>query len=271
MGFVLDPDQDHPVYEELWRHAFTPRRSSGAARIGRAVRVKGFSTLVGDRNGAALRKALVDGRHRVRLGLARILSVPASPSSGATAAVVKSVAAHFTAEWIVERFSPRVVVVLRHPFNAVSSRLQLGWGPRTAAGILADPRAAERFRRSFGLDVPPVPDSPLGRQAWQVGLLTSLYEAIAARHPDWVVVTHEDMCVNPVDSFRALSQRVGLGWSDRAAEEVLRSNRPGSGYETNRVASGLADRWRERFAPQEIEEMAAILRRFPIRTWEALV
>lgn len=177
--------------------------------------------------------------------------------------VVKSVHAPLAVEWVAGLRPVKVVVVRRNPFNVVSSYLRLGWRDSRleANPALRDGRAGYSW-------VPPLePDaSPLARVAWQVGVFTAALDLAAQRNPHWHVVSHEDLCGDPEGRFRALCADLGLGWAPAVTEFLTASNRPGEGLVTNRVAAEQPDRWRRCLTPEQADEIAAVLGRFPALT-----
>jgi Sulfotransferase family len=173
--------------------------------------------------------------------------------------MVKSVHAALALEWLAERFSPRVVVVLRHPLNIVASYLEFGW---LDAGLHASTLVRSRH-------VPPwVPAVPLGaapvtRVAWQTALLSSVLQEALDRHGDWHAVHHEDLCRDPEGGFRRLYDQLGLTWTEAAAGFLRTSNRPGRGITTNRVTGDQPERWRHRLTYAQVEEVRKALALFP--------
>jgi hypothetical protein len=180
--------------------------------------------------------------------------------------VVKSVHAPLALEWVADRFDPVVVIMLRHPLNVVASLLELGLPDRDRQ-LDADPVIRDRLMGPLGIAAPAPGASDAARSAWQVGLLTTSLEAAAARHPSWVVATHEDLCIEPVEKVRALCERVGLPWSPDLERHLATSDRPGTGFSTNRVRSDEPARWRTRLSPEQLDEIVPVLRRFPLTRW----
>ena len=100
-------------------------------------------------------------------------------------------------------------------------------------------------------------------QTFEYGVLASALRDAAARHDDWTIVRHEQLCTDPVVEFRALAATLGLGWNDAATEFLTESDRDGTGYQTNRRATDQPDRWRERLDAEQLEIIRATLDRFP--------
>ena len=87
------------------------------------------------------------------------------------------------------------------------------------------------------------------------------------RHPEWFFVTHEDLCDDPATTIRRVSEQVGLEWTDDIDRFLNENNRPGEGLAPVRVATEEPTRWRERLTDAEVDEIEAVLGRFPTRGW----
>lgn len=264
LPMVADGDRAS-AYEELWTAAFTPRPPSFLRRAVYSARLRTAARLMHGLPHKEARAQVLARKLGPRLSLASFLSVPLSPGPAARTVVAKTVESILSLEWIVERTRPGVLIVLRHPFNVVASRKGMGWIGRDARGG----NAGKRVELAAALGIEPLDDeaTPLQRAAWQVGTLICALEDRAEAHPDWLVVTHESLCEDPVDRFREVASNLGLTWSPRAESFVRETNRPGQGYEINRVAEEEKEKWRKRLTPSEIEEITAVLERFPMRTY----
>ncbi len=93
-------------------------------------------------------------------------------------------------------------------------------------------------------------------------LATELREA-SARHPDWTVARHEELCVDPADSFRVLAERVGLEWGPAAEQFLGESDAEGTPYRTLRRTAEQPERWRERLDAEQVATIRDVLARFP--------
>ena len=240
---VLWPGDRDRNFEALWDVAFagaTPR-TAGRIRAGKA-----FYNLP-----RALRDPLLPV-------VARMMSRRPRRT------VVKSIRAGFAAEWIAARYQPQVVVLQRDPLNVVPSWIEQAirhfdiWQRQ-------DIRA--RYLDRLGIQ-PPAPSSTHHeRAAWCVGLVTTALGEAVKRHPEWILVTHEETCLDPPARFRELFERLDLTWSDSIERYVRDSNQPGEGKATNRVASELPGRWRERLSDDQVVAIQRVLDAFPTRGW----
>jgi hypothetical protein len=108
------------------------------------------------------------------------------------------------------------------------------------------------------------PADPIEQVALEIGMLVCLMEEAAARHPDWSVVDHEDLCAAPTAGYATLFDRVGLGFNDEVRSFVESTNRDGRGHDITRVAAQAPLRW-QRLSPEDRDRALTMLRRLPIR------
>jgi hypothetical protein len=247
---VADVDAD---YHRLFAGAFAGGRYAGTLRDKVARRIYG-ATPVDDRW-----RAWLGGSVSPRLRLASALAVPRVAVPGVTNVIVKSVRSELAMDWLVDEFHPRVLLVERNPLNVLASWIELGYvrDPKEAAAVAVHAQAR------WNIEPPAEAEPHLVHQAFEYGVLACALRDSAARHDDWTVVRHEQLCVDPVTEFRALAGTLGLTWTDAATEYLTESDTDGTGYQTNRKATDQPDRWRERLDDDQVATIRATLERFP--------
>lgn len=258
---VLGPDDEAPSYEELWDKVFNHAPAPPSIR---RLAAKALLSLA---EGEEVRGAYSDGELTPRLRAVRALASPAAPQPAARNIVTKSVYAVLALEWVVRRWQPSMVVVLRNPLNVIASWKELGYRDRR---LDEHPGVRARIVDPLGLPLPESGSSTLARLAWQFGVLNCALESGAERFPDWNVVRHEDLCRAPREQFRSLATRLGLGWTEEAEAFLVDSDRPGTGYVPTRVASQEPERWRQRLREDEVQEICEVLASFPLKSWQPL-
>lgn len=172
---------------------------------------------------------------------------PTCCQCGGAGRMIKSVHGVFSTEWISARMPhARVVIALRNPYGVLASWRRLRMPDAVRKGcFLADVQ-----RAAFGSELP-TPATTFERMCLQLATMYAHLESAAARHPDWVVVRHEDLCVEPELKFERLFRALGLEWTTKARDAVTRRNTAGSGFRTNRVASRELGKWRSEYSPAE--------------------
>ncbi len=178
--------------------------------------------------------------------------------------LVKTIYGCFSLEWLVDTYDPRVIVTQRHPLSVIAS-----WRDVDMAqfDLITRPELLSTYGNRYEGDPPSDQDSNLTRIAWIIGLLTTVMGDMLDRHPEWLLVNHEDMCIDPVTKFRALCEIVGIPWSERVAEYLTKANRPGEGFNPERIAEDQVNKWRSVLSPEEVQEAVEVLRRFPRMGW----
>lgn len=249
----LSPGDTAPEMERLWAGAFAGGRRPMTVRSRLAWR--------------RYRKQPVDQRWnawvngKVSIGL-KVISAMAVPRVGAPECqhvVAKSVRAEWNVEWIASRFSPTVVIVERHPLNVLASWSELGFGnsPHVLNGL-------GRYSEAHWGVSAPAPDAALiARQAYVYGVGAAALRAAMSRHPEWIRVHHEALCLDPRTLMRRLLGEVGLEWGDATERYLAESDREGSGYHTQRKAREQPDRWRSRLNHEQVDTVLAKLAEFP--------
>ena len=250
---VLAPGDDAPDLERLWAGAFAGGRPARTMRDRIARRIYA-ATPVPERW-----EVWLGATPSTRLRLVSMLAVPRVAAPDAAAVVVKSVRAELSAEWIVARFAPRVLVVERNPLNVLASWIDLDYvrDPREAAAYAQG--AGERW----GIDPLSRAAPQLEQQTFTYGVLASALRESAARHPDWIVVSHDELCLDAAGGFADLAPRLGLTWGEDAARFVVDSDTAGAGYRTERRTAEQPGRWRERLTSDQIATIRETLARFP--------
>jgi hypothetical protein len=245
---MIQPGEENTPFASLWDMVFAGRMPPVdrrpmllAARV--ALRVP-----------RSIRDPLVRG----------VATMAAKMPSRSDFTVVKSIYAVFSLDWLVERYNPQVIAIQRHPLNVVSSWRQLHI---PLFDLAARPAIIDRYLEPLGIEPPRVDASELSRIAWQVGLLTHVLGDAVDGHPEWRMVTHEDLCREPVTGMRDTFDSLGLAWTDDVERFLNESNRPGEGLEPTRVTTEQPHRWRKRLTDAEVEEIEGVLDRFPRRGW----
>jgi hypothetical protein len=246
---TLAPGDAHAAYERLWAGAFAGggRPMAVTARIARYLDA-------GADPASRFRAWYGDGL-TPRLRVVRAWARPPEPTD-ARHVVVKTVRAEFTAEWIVERFAPTVLLVERNPLNVLASWIDLGYA--------LDEREFRTYvdrATPWGI-APPEDADPVERQTFTFAVMATALRDAATRR-GWMRTTHEHLCIDSIARFRSLAEDLGLEWSDAAAHFVEESDREGSGYRTERRTAEQPERWRARLTEEQLDRILAVLARFP--------
>lgn len=231
-GFPVLRARDHaPAYEEMWERIFDgrwPLQSDPAQVVCERDMLQ--------RNPQSLERLLLDEAalegivqdQRMHLGF----HLP--PEDREPPTVIKSVTLSLALDWFNWRFPGcSMVVVERHPLDVVASRLANGFDD-------VAPLAAG-WREHCGVpDLPAYePDSSASlteRTAWLVATLYTVQsywaDRIGLRR-----VRHEEVCADPKSTLQPVIKSLELRFPQAADELIEATNRPGHGFEIERVRS----------------------------------
>jgi len=149
-------------------------------------------------------------------------------------AVIKDPDGCLLTEYLHARYGVRPVICVRHPTAFVASYLHYRF-PWDLPELSGQPALIEDYFRGDAsvLDVDRQ-DQVAGAAVLWWGLNRVLLEQ-CSRHPDWIVVVHEELCQAPEATFRSLFERLELPWN-RRVERAIRK-RTGA-HNTAEAAAG---------------------------------
>ena len=177
--------------------------------------------------------------------------------------LLKDPLAVFSAPWLSERFRMKVIMLIRHPAGFASSILRYGWA-HPFEDFLHQPSLMDEVLYPFRREIELFSEEPrplLDQAILLWNLIHWVIERYRWEHPDWYFVRHEDLARDPVRGFAEIYRYLGLGFGivERRAIErsTARSNpaevsRPG---ELRRDSRAVADLWRTRLTPQQIDQV----------------
>lgn len=151
--------------------------------------------------------------------------------------------------WFIDRFNPRMVVVLvRHPAGIASSMRTLGW-------VLGEGCTLDDWR-CFG--------SRVARE-WQ-----QMLEQIA--DCDQVkIVRYEDVCQAPLETFQGLYRELGLEWSAMSEQWVRGSSnaklQSKDHFSIRRDSVKNAYRWRESVTQDQLQALMEGYAEYELPDW----
>jgi hypothetical protein len=245
---MIDVGQESTLFASVWDMVFAGRLPAAPNR----------PLLLAARATLRLPRLLRDPLVRLMAGAA------ARMPSRSEGTVVKTIYVVFSLDWLIDRYRPQVVAIQRNPLNVVSSWRQL---QIPLFDLATRPAIIQTYLEPLGIAPPRTDASELTKIAWQVGLLTHVLGDAVERHPDWRLVTHEDLCREPLTEIRDIVDGLGLVWTDNIERFLTTTNRPGEGLKPMRVTAEQPTRWRSRLTDAEVEEIEGVLAQFPRCGW----
>ncbi len=180
------------------------------------------------------------------------------------AAVVKDPDGCLLTEYLWSKYGVTPGVIIKHPLSFVASIKRMGfvfdWGwIRDQVDLVEDCFADEEdfllTERGDPLEV--------AACVWRA--VHKVLLAWAAHHPEWQVVTHEELCREPLATFRRLYDALDLPWSTRIERRIVRFTSPdnpvdGRGGQLYDLRRDAAHIFRARVASLSAEERQMVRR-----------
>ena len=174
--------------------------------------------------------------------------------------LIKDPFAVFSAPWFADQLKCQVVITVRHPAAFASSLKRLKWSFEFQ-DLLDQPMLMRDWLEPYRAEMSAMPPGDVIGQSsllWRM-----IYQTVGTyrqTHPDFQLVRHEDLSLDPVNGYQALYTSLGLQFTSKAKEAILRSSSPENPKEISKEsvhATKLDSRanlynWKHRLNIQEI-------------------
>lgn len=178
--------------------------------------------------------------------------------------LVKSCFSIHNTEWIYNNFNPDIVILLRNPFSLIYSIRRMFTEANLGKIVLEDERIIDDYLRPYK-DVINSAATSNEQLAVRVGAYYKIILSAAKKHPEWTVVTHEELCNNPIDIFKGLYTKLDLKWSRKIEDKINQHNRikkTDDVHHINRITKNEPDKWKELLTKEEVDQIRYYYRSF---------
>lgn len=202
------------------------------------------------------------------LRMVRDLTIFSFGRLGHRRVLLKDPFAVFSTPWFADRLNCDVVIVLRHPAAFVSSLKRLDW-PFDFKDLLAQPLLMRDWLEPFRKEMEAVVDNPgdvigQGSLLWRF-ICHATYKTQQS-HPNFHVVRHEDLSLQPIKGFEKLYAELELPYNSRVKSGILRatsSENPqeislDSIYATKLDSVANLENWKQRLTKEEIDRIRTL-------------
>jgi sulfotransferase family protein len=181
--------------------------------------------------------------------------------------IIKDPIACFSSDWLFENYNLQILVVLRHPGAFAASLKRMNW-TFSFQNLLQQDQLMKDHLFPFRAEMKAEPQELIEQAALLWKVIYHVLIGFAAKHPDWIIVKHESLSLNPVAGFRDLYARLGLKWSPRAMQEIIShtsAQNPteppqGVAQTLKRNSAGNVGRWKSSLTKQEIQHVQRVTR-----------
>jgi hypothetical protein len=180
--------------------------------------------------------------------------------------LLKDPFAVFSTEWFAKRLNCKVVIAVRHPAAFVSSLKRLNW-PFDLQDLLDQPLLMQDHLEPFRGQIESAQkDDLIAQWALLWNLIYSTVHASLKRNPDFIAVRHEDLSLDPVGGYRELYRSLGLEFTKRVENVILKSSsseNPSEGsrkkiYAVKLDSRANMDNWKKRLTVDEIRRIREV-------------
>lgn len=180
--------------------------------------------------------------------------------------LLKDPFAVFSTPWFAKRLNCRVVIAVRHPAAFASSLKRLHW-PFDFQDLLNQPLLMRDHLEPFREEMQSTRrDDVIGQAALLWKLIYREVHATRELHPDFLIVRHEDLSLDPIPGYRALYESLGLEFSPRVEKTILNSSSSENPVELARKkvhaiklnSRASVDSWKKRLTAEEIQRIRKV-------------
>lgn len=174
--------------------------------------------------------------------------------------LLKDPFAAFSSPWFSQQLNCQVVIMVRHPAAFAGSVKRLGWD-FDFRNLLEQPLLMRDHLDDHRADMESMhPDDFVGQGALLWKLVYRFVHSVRGRFPQFQIVRHEDISLEPVAHFRRLYGDLGLDFPERV-ENVIRDSssarNPAKLSENDAYAIRLdsrasLDNWKRILTPAEV-------------------
>jgi hypothetical protein len=177
--------------------------------------------------------------------------------------LLKDPFAVFSAPWFAKRLNCSVVIAVRHPAAFASSLKRLHW-PFDFQDLLNQPLLMRDHLEPYREEMQSTRrDDVIGQAALLWKLIYHVVHTTRELHPDFLIVRHEDLSLNPIPGYRALYESLGLEFSPRVEKTILNSSNSENPVELSRKkvhaikldSRANVDSWKKRLTAEEIQRI----------------
>ena len=139
-------------------------------------------------------------------------------------ALLKDPFAALSTAWFAKRLNCKIVFTARHPVAFVSSLKRLNW-PFDFTNLLDQPLLMRDHLETERAEMEKLLSGDVVDQAallWRI--IHRLVHSTSSLLPDFNIVRHEDLSLNPVTGYKALYAALGMPFTSKVEETILNSS-----------------------------------------------
>jgi hypothetical protein len=183
--------------------------------------------------------------------------------------LIKDPIALLSAPWLSRRFDLNIVVMIRHPAAFVASMKRLNWGFDPQKWVFSQPQLMEDHLVPFEKDLRQLKESKAGileQAAWFWKVSYAFIANYIKDHPDWIYLKHEEISLNPMETYQGLFKQLGLDFTDECRNRILEhsnASNPSCSSGTDKLiklnSKDVVSQWKKSLNADEIHRVRTIV------------
>jgi hypothetical protein len=189
--------------------------------------------------------------------------------------LIKEINCPLALDWLSVRFPMTFIVTVRHPCGYVASGLRLqkvGHQVVDLGQLLNQPRLMAKFSTDEQEWLKGLTD-PVAKMAAAYGIVYKLLGKQLLAHPEWILVHHESICLDPTTGFNRLCEATQLRFNRKLQSYLAASSKTHDDelYSLNRISAEQPEKWKTELTTAEIDTIAAVIARFRLKFYRDFV
>lgn len=194
------------------------------------------------------------------LRMGRDLSIFANGKLRNQRPLFKDPFAIFSAPWFAQKLNCQVVITVRHPAGFASSLKRLNW-PFDFHDLLEQPALMRDHLEKDRADMEKIQaDDIVGQSALLWRMIYRSVHSTRQLFPDFKIIRHEDLSLDPVAGYKSLYESLGLTFDDKVRDTILNSSSSENPTELSKKkvhsvkldSRANLDNWKKRLSADEI-------------------
>ncbi|MBK7455348.1 MAG: sulfotransferase [Anaerolineales bacterium] len=174
--------------------------------------------------------------------------------------LLKDPFAVFSAPWFAQKMNCQVVITIRHPGGFASSLKRLDW-PFDFNDLLKQPMLMRDHLEKDRAEMENMrADDIVGQSALLWRMIYRSVHATRSLFPDFKIVRHEDLSLNPAAGYKSLYESLGLTFDDKVRDTIINSSSSENPAELSKKkvhsvkldSRANMDNWKKRLTAAEI-------------------
>lgn len=173
--------------------------------------------------------------------------------------LLKDPIAIMSAEWLADTFNMDVIILIRHPLGFVGSIKNKNW-EFPFDHFIKQPLLMERYLSKFKSQIEffAKEEQPIVEQAillWNI-IYSVVFQYYEKYKDKWLFIRHEDLSLEPINTFNMIYKRLGLTFNSRIREKIYKYTHTSKSKDNlKRNSKSNIFSWKKRLTNDEIKNV----------------